>query len=238
MRSSVVPHTIASETAQKTNWKKNFDSTVASESPMTGNAFAGSPKSCRRKPWCPATLPAPKASANPTAHQHTAAIEKFVRIFATTVPAFLPREKPIARNANPACMNITRQPATITQIELIATELGSTPLLYASKLSADAAAGSARSAPAPSTAARAKPEPLCIRPPEIGRITEAQGGAGQVSGLCPHVGDPAARVLRGVETEPCATVRSATSPGQRRARRPARLTLAATWILRASSAWR
>ena len=58
-----------------------------------------------------------------------AAIEKFVRIFATTVPAFLPREKPISRKAKPACMNITRQPATITQSELIATESGRTPLL-------------------------------------------------------------------------------------------------------------
>src|SRR3954454_9281736 len=46
----------------------------------------------------------------------TAAIEKFVRIFATTVPAFLAREKPISRNAKPACMNITSTPATITHI--------------------------------------------------------------------------------------------------------------------------
>ena len=38
MRSSVVPQTIASETAQKTNWKKNFASMVASKMPMTGNA--------------------------------------------------------------------------------------------------------------------------------------------------------------------------------------------------------
>ena len=42
-RSSVVPQTIASETAQKTNWKKNFDSIVASEKPMIGNAVCGSP---------------------------------------------------------------------------------------------------------------------------------------------------------------------------------------------------
>src|SRR3954465_10114756 len=56
------------------------------------------------------------------------AIEKFVRIFAITVPAFLARENPISRNANPACMNITRQAATITQIELIPIESG-TPFL-------------------------------------------------------------------------------------------------------------
>src|SRR3954454_14191167 len=52
------------------------------------------------------------------------AIEKFVRIFAITVPAFFARENPISRNANPACMNITKQPATITQIELIPIESG------------------------------------------------------------------------------------------------------------------
>src|SRR3954451_12675385 len=52
------------------------------------------------------------------------AIEKFVRIFAITVPAFFARENPISRNANPACMNITKQAATITQIELIPIESG------------------------------------------------------------------------------------------------------------------
>src|SRR3954447_24783847 len=52
------------------------------------------------------------------------AIEKFVRIFAITVPAFLARENPISRNANPACMNITSTPATITQSELIPIESG------------------------------------------------------------------------------------------------------------------
>ena len=43
MRSSVVPQTIASDTAQKANWKKNFDSIVASERPITGKAVSGSP---------------------------------------------------------------------------------------------------------------------------------------------------------------------------------------------------
>jgi hypothetical protein len=63
----------------------------------------------------------PKANAKPTAQYRIAAIEKFTRIFATIVPAFLPREKPISRKANPACMNITRTPATITQMELMPT---------------------------------------------------------------------------------------------------------------------
>ena len=60
-------------------------------------------------------------SAKPTAQHTIAAIEKFARIFATTVPAFLPREKPISRNAKPACMNITSRAATSTQIALIAS---------------------------------------------------------------------------------------------------------------------
>ena len=110
MRSSVVPQTIASETAQKTNWKKNFDSIVASERPMIGNAFGGSPKSRRKNPRVPDDLARAEGEGEAARPSSTiAAIEKFVRIFATTVPAFLPREKPISRNAKPACMNMTRQ---------------------------------------------------------------------------------------------------------------------------------
>ena len=37
IRSSVVPHTIASETAQKTNWKNHFDSIVALDRSITGS---------------------------------------------------------------------------------------------------------------------------------------------------------------------------------------------------------
>ena len=40
--------------------------------------------------------------------------------FAITVPAFFPRENPISRNANPACMNMTRTAATTTQTVLTA----------------------------------------------------------------------------------------------------------------------
>ncbi len=64
----------------------------------------------------------PKANAKPTAHQQIAAMPKLVRIFATTVPAFLALEKPISRKAKPACMNITRQPARITHIVLMPTD--------------------------------------------------------------------------------------------------------------------
>src|SRR4051812_6271062 len=126
MRSSVVPHTMASETAQKTNWKNHFASIVASDRPMTGKACCGSPNARRKKPSVPMMWPRPppKAKAKPTAQYMIPAIEKFVTILAMTVPAFFARENPISRNAKPACMNMTRQPATITQSELIPTESG------------------------------------------------------------------------------------------------------------------
>ena len=38
MRSIVVPQTIASDTAQKTNWKKNFAGTAALENSIAGNS--------------------------------------------------------------------------------------------------------------------------------------------------------------------------------------------------------
>src|SRR3954471_18954877 len=75
-----------------------------------------------------------------------AAIEKFARIFAITVPAFLPRLKPISRNAKPACMNMTRQAATITQVELMPTVSGSLPAPAASNVSASAEPGSTSAA--------------------------------------------------------------------------------------------
>ena len=91
------------------------------------------------------------------------AIEKFVRIFATTVPAFFARENPISRNAKPACIQITSSAATTTQIELIATLSGNTPLLAASSVSALATAGSAAQASA--TPSSAAPLLLLIGPP-------------------------------------------------------------------------
>ena len=71
----------------------------------------------------------PKANAKRTAHQQIAAIAKLVRIFATTVPAFLALEKPISRKAKPACMNITSEPARITQIVLMPTDWSSLPAI-------------------------------------------------------------------------------------------------------------
>jgi hypothetical protein len=74
IRSRVEPQTIASETAQNANWNSHFASTVASETPMTGNADAPFPENWRKKPLLPrseldtpSTSALPKASANPTA---------------------------------------------------------------------------------------------------------------------------------------------------------------------------
>src|ERR687890_334549 len=108
-------------------------------------------------------------------------MEKFVRILATTVPAFLPREKPISRNANPACMNITRQAATTSQSVLIAADCGNGPSLPSLLIvSASAVAGTTSAARAPS--GRARTNILRdMRPPEIGCDAEF-GGAGR-SGL-------------------------------------------------------
>jgi hypothetical protein len=66
IRSIVVPQTIASETAQKTNWKKNLAGRAASENAIAGNR---SPLLVSRNhPSVPANQPVPpNASANPTA---------------------------------------------------------------------------------------------------------------------------------------------------------------------------
>ena len=66
MRSIVVPHTIASDTAQNTNWKKNLAGTTACENSIAGNALGSVVP--RNVPSVPANQPVPpKASANPTA---------------------------------------------------------------------------------------------------------------------------------------------------------------------------
>ncbi len=56
----------------------------------------------KKNPESPASQPAPpNASANPQAHHTIDEMEKFVRIFATTAPTFLPREKPSLQEQEP-----------------------------------------------------------------------------------------------------------------------------------------
>jgi hypothetical protein len=71
-------------------------------------------------------LPAPKAIANPTAQNNSAAIARLTSILATTLPTFFIREKPTSSIANPACMNNTRTAATMTHTVSIASERSAT----------------------------------------------------------------------------------------------------------------
>jgi hypothetical protein len=112
-RSRVDPQTIASETAQNANWnRKNADDAPLNSVPLTVEPML------RKKPESPSSQPAPpNANAKPHAHHAIVAMEKLSRIFATPEPAFLPREKPISRNRNPACMKITRTAEMTIQVE-------------------------------------------------------------------------------------------------------------------------
>src|SRR3954447_14877346 len=135
-------------------------------------------------------------------------IAKLTRIFATIVPAFLPREKPISRNAKPACMNITRMPATSTQTELMATSAGNLPAVTLSSvpLSAKAAAGTASAATKPVTKPAAQ-RVQRIRPP-LSNSIEAESASEPPDHHCPRVEDSPAALLPAVETTPrpaCAT---------------------------------
>ena len=74
IRSRVEPQTMASETAQNANWNRNFESTVASDRPITGNASDPLPEYCRKNPFepmieleTPSTSALPNANAKPTA---------------------------------------------------------------------------------------------------------------------------------------------------------------------------
>jgi hypothetical protein len=160
MRSSVVPQTIARETAQNMNWKmKNAALAPPKDPSMSDPAPTVSPKE-RKNPLSPASHPAPpKAMPKPSAHQTIVAMEKFTRIFATPEPTFLPRENPISRNRNPACMNITSTAATITHVELSSeTSFGIATCGSTGASCANAAAGNASSPAAPAREPRARLE--------------------------------------------------------------------------------
>ena len=117
VRSSIVPHTIARLTVQKTTSNRNFADSGTAEKESESNS-----ELCRKKPSVPNTsLPLPNARPNPTAQNATVPIERLTRIFATTAPTFLPREKPTSSMAKPACMRNTMHAATMTQTVSIAT---------------------------------------------------------------------------------------------------------------------
>src|SRR4051812_33322940 len=97
--------------------------------------------------------PPQQPSAKPTAQHRGDEIEKRMRILGTPAPGFFMREKPILRNANPACMNITSTPATITQVVFTADVVSES----VGPSAAEATAGMASmTLNAPSTASRAR----------------------------------------------------------------------------------
>src|ERR1700682_2114129 len=124
VRSSIVPHTIARETAQNTNSKNHFAAAGAVLAAIAGRSIVEPGLKVGKKPLPPRTAkmpPAPKAKPNPTAQYEMELTLKLVMTLATTVPTFFIRLKPTSSIANPACMNMTKQAATITQTVSAAT---------------------------------------------------------------------------------------------------------------------
>src|SRR5919199_5726310 len=120
VRSIIVPQTIASETAQNTNWNMNLAAAGAVLPAIAGRFRCEPGLKVGKKPLPPNSgnsqeAVAPKASAKPTAQYANEATLKFVTTLATTVPTFFMREKPTSSIPNPACMNMTRTAATTTQ---------------------------------------------------------------------------------------------------------------------------
>src|SRR5215210_8156982 len=92
IRSSVVPQTIARDTAAKANWKNHFEPIVASENAIAGASIdAGwlrkKPSVPENQPVVPTVLPPspPNAIAKPTAQYAIAAIERLAITLATIV---------------------------------------------------------------------------------------------------------------------------------------------------------
>src|SRR5665213_1039087 len=124
VRSSIVPQTMARDTAQKTNSKNHFADagTVLNESAGRSSAEPG--LKVGKKPLPPMKAkkpPAPKAKPKPTAQYASELTLRFVTTLATTVPTFFMRLNPTSSMAKPACMNITKQAATIAQTVSAAT---------------------------------------------------------------------------------------------------------------------
>src|SRR5215212_9345780 len=148
VRSSMVPHTMARETAQKATWKRNLaeSGTCVHESPENTSSTCPA-GTARNQPSVPkSALPVPKASANPKAQKSRAAIARLTRIFATTLPTFFIRENPTSSIANPACMNNTRHAVTITQTVSIASESSAVEGPFWAKASPGSASTSMRTA--------------------------------------------------------------------------------------------
>src|SRR3989440_12813712 len=140
-RSIIVPETMASETAQKTNWNHHLAAAGTVLAAMAGRSILEPGLNVGMKPLKPMIgnsqlAVAPKASANPTAQYTIEATLKFVITLATIVPTFFMRLKPTSSIAKPACMNMTKTAATTTQTVSAPTPAACVAVLSASAASA------------------------------------------------------------------------------------------------------
>src|SRR5450759_2337146 len=155
VRSSMVPQTIASDTAQKTNSKKNLAAAGAVEAASDGKFMVEPGWNDGAKPVTPMMLltnplAAPNAKAKPTSQYMTELMLRFTMTLATTVPTFFMRVKPTSSMAKPACMNRTSSAATTTH-----TVSAATPAAWVAVLSATCAvSGTVASAAAAAAASR------------------------------------------------------------------------------------
>src|SRR6266849_8503825 len=124
VRSIIVPQTMARDTAQNTNSKNHLAAAGAVLAAMAGRFICEPGLKVGKKPLPPITAkmpPAPNAKPKPTAQYAIELTLRLVTTLATTVPTFFMRLKPTSSIAKPACMNITRQPVTMTQTVSAAT---------------------------------------------------------------------------------------------------------------------
>src|SRR6266852_344911 len=124
VRSIIVPQTMARDTAQNTNSKNHLAAAGAVLAAMAGRFICEPGLKVGKKPLPPITAkmpPAPNAKPKPTAQYAIELTLRLVTTLATTVPTFFMRLKPTSSIAKPACMNMTRQPVTMTQTVSAAT---------------------------------------------------------------------------------------------------------------------
>src|SRR5205814_7927206 len=81
----------------------------------------------------------PACSAKPTAQYASMPIAYTMKFMVIVWPAFLERVNPVSTSAKPACMNITRNPATSVHTKLIDVELAAVCVATESILVAAAA---------------------------------------------------------------------------------------------------
>ena len=117
----MVPQTIASETAQNTNSKKNLAAAGAVDAALRTGRFIAEPGwNDGAKPVTPMMLlvkpvAAPNAKAKPQTQYTIELMLRLTMTLATTVPTFFIRVKPTSSIAKPACMKSTKHAATMTQ---------------------------------------------------------------------------------------------------------------------------